>query len=146
MNIEKINWPAQWDIGSSKLKTSFDLNKEELLLTYNVAPIDKKKIGKKATIVLLGVQSFRFSKMRYDLEALKKHKYYCKGVEHYEAHIIHNSDWLEEYLSINQATSHIKLTHYLLSFKDEMLEVIAKDFYLKKRKKPLFFSGTSSDF
>ena len=133
MEIETISWPVKWDIGASNLRTKFNLDQEELLITYRIAPIDAKFDDEFATVRFTKCQSFRFHKMRYDLNALKKHQYFEMGLEHFEAHKINRSDWLEMLKALNPDGNIESLNHYLLSFKDELLEVIASDFELVER-------------
>ena len=142
MKIERIDWPIQWDIGASNLTTSFDLDTDELNVTYRIAPADAQTDNEFATIIFSNCQSFKFLKHRFDLEALKQHKYYSLGLEHLEAHKVYSSDWLKEFKTLNPGDIDRNLNHYILSFKDELLEVLAGNFKVadrfKKRKRRSF--------
>jgi len=56
-----------------------------------------------------------------------------KGLEHYSAHIIHNSSWIEEIKTIQKVHDRYdearwkEYKHYALLFKDQMFEIIARD-------------------
>lgn len=136
MKVEIIDWVLKWDIGSSSLTTDYNLNDEELKIKYRISLIDRNFEDEFATILFKYCMSFRFTKMRYDLNAFKRHKYFKFGLEHFEAHIIQQSDWLLDFYLLNpDFDKNVKLNHYLLSFKDEILEIIASDFILIERDK-----------
>ena len=65
-------------------------------------------------------------------EVLQGHPLYQRGLKFYAAHIVHGSPWLEEHRRINSVhPSHSNekwagLSHYLLAFHDEVIEVLAR--------------------
>lgn len=135
MEIKTIDWPVQWDIGASNLETFYNLDEEEFKITYRVAPINSNFDNEFVTFIFLNCQSYKFHKMRFDLNALQKHKYFNLGLEHYRAHEIKDSDWIKEFKTLNPDDHNRELNHYFLSFKDEILEVLANGFRLVERGK-----------
>jgi len=80
-------------------------------------------------IVFEGCASIRFGAPND--EALGGHPLSGRGLDGYEAHVVHNSTWLEEHIRVNsvheQHNEHgwRTLTHYFLVFHDEMFEALA---------------------
>ncbi|MFH8776442.1 hypothetical protein [Streptomyces sp. NPDC017958] len=66
-------------------------------------------------------------------EALHGHPLSDHGLEPYEAHEVHNSQWIAEAERINsvhpahQGGWHDRMRHYILSFHDDTLECLAHD-------------------
>jgi hypothetical protein len=85
--------------------------------------------GPFAQIVFDGCASIRFGAPND--EALAGHPLYGRGLDGYQAHIVHNSTWLDEHISINASHEHHTdaswraLTHYFLVFHDETFEALA---------------------
>lgn len=65
-------------------------------------------------------------------EAMNGHPLYGRGIEPYAAHVVHNSQWLEQARLINSVhpyhsdESYVQLNHYLLAFHDETFEALAQ--------------------
>ncbi len=66
-------------------------------------------------------------------EVLHGHPLWGRGLSLYEAHVVHNSPWLEEHRRINSVHDYHsdatweRLHHYLLAFHDEVVEALASD-------------------
>ena len=123
MEIEIINWSFQWDIGASNLEIFHNYDKEEFKISYRIAAVDSKIKNEFVTVLFTNCQAFKFQKMRYDLNALKRHKYFNLGLMHNDAHKLKSSDWVNEFKLINPDDINRKLNHYILSFKDELIEI-----------------------
>ncbi len=62
-------------------------------------------------------------------EVLSGHALYGRGLDFYQAHLVHNSEWIEEIDRINSVHPNfrpVEAQHYLLAFHDETFEVIAE--------------------
>jgi hypothetical protein len=65
-------------------------------------------------------------------EAMNGHPLYGRGLEPYAAHVVHNSQWLEQERVINSVhpyhsdETYAQLNHYLLAFHDETFEALAQ--------------------
>lgn len=65
-------------------------------------------------------------------EVLHAHPLYRCGMKFYEAHLVHNSPWLDEHRRMNSVheahsdATWASLNHYFLAFHDEVVEAIAQ--------------------
>jgi hypothetical protein len=86
--------------------------------------------GTFAEIVFEGCASVRFGAPND--EALAGHPLYGRGLDGYQAHVVRDSDWLDEQVRINSVhAQHAEgpwraLTHYFLVFHDETFEALAR--------------------
>ena len=117
-------------------------NGQKVFLIYIIADWEEKSIEKfenlesndgpneYLALVEFGGHTFRFG-IAND-EVFQGLPYYKQGLEW--AHIIENSKWVQEIKQIHKVHPYYdesrwtKLNHYLLLFKDEILEVIGTDF------------------
>ncbi|UFN43301.1 hypothetical protein [Nocardioides okcheonensis] len=66
-------------------------------------------------------------------EVLHGHPFWGRGLSFYEAHVVHDSPWLEEHRRINSVHDYHsdatwdRLNHYFLAFHDEVVEALARD-------------------
>lgn len=66
-------------------------------------------------------------------EVLHGHPLWGRGLSFYEAHVVHDSPWLEEHRRINSVHDYHsdatweRLNHYFLAFPDEVVEALARD-------------------
>ena len=65
-------------------------------------------------------------------EVLHGYPLWAHGLRHYEAHVVHNSQLLEEHRRVNSVRDYHRdevwdaLNHYFLVFHDEVVEVLAR--------------------
>lgn len=138
--VRKLDWKPKWD-GGDPMPHVFS-NGQKTFLIYRVAESDEKSIEKFEklehdggderflALIEFGGGTFRFG-IAND-EVWQGLSYYEQGIEH--GQIIENSKWLEELKSIHMIYPNYDenrwadLKHYVLLFKDEMLEVIATSY------------------
>ena len=73
-------------------------------------------------------------------EVLQGHPLWPAGLKLYEAHVIHDSPWLEEHRRVNSVHDHHSdatfdgRKHYFLAFHDEVVEALANDVSARRLK------------
>jgi hypothetical protein len=141
--IKKIDWTPKWD-GGAPMPQVFS-NGQKVFLIYIVADWDEKSINEFKELMSDGGQDeylalveFEGHTFRFGIandEVFQGLPYYNQGLEW--AHVIENSKWIEEIKQIHKIHPYYdesrwtKLNHYLLLFKDEMLEVIGTGFTIE---------------
>jgi hypothetical protein len=89
-----------------------------------------------AIIEFRGVASIRFGAPND--EAIEGHPLNGKGLQAYSAHVIHNSEWLEDHIYVNSVhpihneANWRQLQHYVLAFHDDMIECIARELQVRQ--------------
>ncbi|MGV3765219.1 MAG: hypothetical protein ACO1NW_03785 [Chitinophagaceae bacterium] len=142
--VTKINWSPKWD-GGAPMPQVFS-NGQKVYLIYTIADWDKEHIQKIDTIgngiknsellALVGFDGYTFKFGIANDEVFHGLPLYRDGLDEW-AHIIEHSKWIEELKSIHQVHPSYdparwsQLNHYVLLFKDELLEVIAKDYTIE---------------
>lgn len=142
--VNKINWTPKWD-GGAPMPQVFS-NGQKVYLIYTVADWDKdsiKEINTLGTTVehpeLLALVEFDGDTFRFGIandEVFPGLPLYKSGLDKW-AHIIDNSKWIEELKSIHKIHPGYnpyrwtQLKHYSLLFKDQIMEVVAKDFSIE---------------
>lgn len=142
--VKKIDWTPKWDRGAP-MPQVFS-NGQKVYLIYTVADWDKDSIQKINTIgstvqnsELLALVVFDGYTFKFGIandEVFPGLPLYKSGLDEW-AHIIENSKWIEELKSIHKVHPGYnpfrwtKLNHYVLLFKDEIMEVIAKDYTIE---------------
>ena len=140
--IKKINWKPKWDGGAPKPKIyNGDF---KTYLTYVVADWDVESItdfnsldhdGYEEYFALVGFYGKTFKFGIANDEVFSGLPWYSQGLEW--AQIVQNSNWIEETKSIHKVHSFFdeskwkNLNHYLLTFKDEILEIIATGYEIE---------------
>jgi hypothetical protein len=138
--IKKIDWTPKWD-GGAPMPQVFS-NGQKVFLIYTVADWDEKSIKEFKKLnsegeyeEYLALVEFAGHTFRFGIandEVFQGLPYYKQGLEW--AHIIEGSKWIEEIKQIHKIHPYYnelrwtKLNHYLLLFKDEILEVIGTGF------------------
>ena len=139
--VKKIDWTPKWD-GGAPMPQVFS-NGQNVYLIYTVADWDKDSIKKINTIgttvensELLALVEFDGYTFKFGIandEVFPGLPLYKSGLDEW-AHIIENSKWIEELKSIHKVHPGYnpfrwtQLNHYVLLFKDQIMEVIAKDY------------------
>lgn len=142
--VKKIDWTPLWD-GGAPMPQVFS-NGHKVYLIYAVADWDADSIKKINTIdtttansELLALVEFNGHTFKFGIandEVFHGLPLYKHGLDSW-AHIIENSKWIEELRSIHKvhpgydATRWTHLNHYILLFKDNIMEVIAKDYTIE---------------
>ncbi len=142
--VKKIDWTPKWD-GGAPMPQVFS-NGQNVYLIYTVADWDKDSIQKIITIgsrvknsELLALVEFDGYTFKFGIandEVFPGLPLYKSGLDEW-AHIIENSKWIEELKSIHKVHPGYnpfrwtKLNHYVLLFKDQIMEVIAKDYTIE---------------
>jgi hypothetical protein len=73
-------------------------------------------------------------------ESSPNHPLYQVGLRHYDAHEVHNSQWLEDEIAMNAAHRHHvdanwrTLRHFFLAFHDETFEALADDVTVRQAR------------
>ncbi len=142
-----IEWKPQWNIGAP-LPQVF-ANGHRTYLTYLIDTPDPNWDGTYTTLIdntsdnsfpIAIVTFIRPNSHRFGIvndEAANGHPLYNKGLEVYRAHIIENSNWIEELKSIHKIHPYfsdkhwVDYKHFFLFFHDEIFEIIAKDFKIE---------------
>ena len=141
--VKKIDWTPKWD-GGAPMPQVFS-NGDKIYLIYTIADWDEKSIDKYERLNhnggderLLALVEFEGQSFRFGIandEAFQGLQYYNQGIAWVQ--IIENSKWMEEIKEIHRAHPYYNesrwtdLNHYLLLFKDEILEVIAKSYRIE---------------
>lgn len=140
--IKIINWTPKWD-GGAPMPHVYS-NNGKVYLTYIVADWDKESINDFQTLEHNGYEEFHalveFQGNTFKFGVANDEVFH--GLPFYEqemewAQIIENSQWLEEIKTIHKVHPYFKESrwkndkHYLLTFKDEILEVIATGFTIE---------------
>jgi len=139
--VKKIDWTPKWD-GGAPMPQVFS-NGQEVYLIYTVADWDTNSVQKINTIrstvensELLALVEFDGYTFKFGIandEVFPGLPLYKSGLDEW-AHIIENSKWIEELKSIHKVHPGYnpfrwtQLNHYVLLFKDQIMEVIAKDY------------------
>ena len=139
--VKKIEWTPKWD-GGAPMPQVFS-NGQKVYLIYTVADWDTDSIQKINTIgtgvensELLALVEFDGYTFKFGIandEVFPGLPLYKSGLDEW-AHIIENSKWIEELKSIHKVHPGYnpfrwtQLNHYVLLFKDQIMEVIAKDY------------------
>lgn len=142
--VKKVDWRPKWD-GSAPMPQVFS-NGQKVYLTYVVADWEKDSVQEVNTIKsakeksqLLALVQFNGHTFKFGIandEVFPGLPLYQSGLEEW-AHIIENSKWIEELKSIHKIHPSYnpfrwtQLNHYVLLFKDEIMEVIAKDYTIE---------------
>jgi len=142
--VNKIDWTPKWD-GGAPMPQVF-ANGQKVYLIYTVADWDMDTIQEINTIgavvenpELLALVEFDGYTFKFGIandEVFQGLPLYESGLDEW-AHIIENSKWIEELKSIHKIHPGFnpfrwtQLNHYVLLFKDEIMEVIAKGFTIE---------------
>ena len=141
--IKKIEWKPKWN-GGAPMPQVFS-NGQRVYLIYTVADWDEKSIDELKSLKhdeegehFLALVEFEGQTFRFGIandEVFQGLAYYKQGIEW--GQIIENSKWIEEIKQIHRIhpgyneSRWTDLNHYLLLFKEEILEVIAKDYKIE---------------
>jgi hypothetical protein len=142
--VKKIDWIPKWD-GGAPMPQVFS-NGQKVYLIYTVADWDKDSIQKINTIGTVAENSELLALVEFDGHTFKFGiandeifpglPLYKSGLDEW-AHIIENSKWIEELKSIHKVhpgynpLKWTQLNHYVLLFKDQIMEVIAQDYTIE---------------
>ena len=142
--VKKIDWTPKWD-GGAPMPQVFS-NGQKVYLIYTVADWDKDSIQKINTIEtgvenseLLALVEFDGYTFKFGIandEVFPGLPLYKSGLDEW-AQIIENSKWIEELKSIHKIHPGYnpfrwtQLNHYVLLFKDQIMEVIAKNYTIE---------------
>ena len=142
--VKTIDWTPKW-CGGDPMTQVFS-NGQKVYLIYKVADWDKDSIQKINTLgsvvnnqELHVLVEFNGSTFKFGIandEVFSGLPLYKNGLNEW-AHIIENSKWIEELKSIHKVHPNynpfrwMKLNHYILLFKDQILEVIAKEYSIE---------------
>ncbi|MEM9078153.1 MAG: hypothetical protein AAGC43_14005 [Bacteroidota bacterium] len=140
--IEKIDWKPKWD-GVAPMPRIYN-GVFKTYLTYIVADWDEESIADFQTLehdgyeVYFALVEFEGKTFRFGIandEVFSGLPNYEQGIEW--AQIIQNSKWIEELKNIHRVHPYFdeskwkNKNHYLLTFKDEILEIIATSFEIE---------------
>lgn len=139
--VKKIDWTPKWD-GGAPMPQVFS-NGQRVYLIYTVADWDRhsiQKVNKIGTVIgnseILALVEFDGYTFKFGIandEVFPGLPLYKSGLDGW-AHIIENSRWIEELKSIHKVHPNYhpfrwtQLNHYVLLFKDQIMEVIAKNY------------------
>ena len=141
--VKKIEWRPKWD-GGAPMPQVFS-NGQKTYLIYSIAHWDEAAIdkfdklepdgdqGQFLALVEFNGHTFRFG-IAND-EVFSGLSVFKQGLEW--AQTIENSNWIQEIKQIHKVHPYYKesrwtdFKHYLLLFKDEILEVIATDYKIE---------------
>lgn len=139
--VKKVDWTPKWD-GGAPMPQVFS-NGQKVYLIYTVADWDRDSVQKIHTIgsivknsELLALVEFDGYTFKFGIandEVFPGLPLYKSGLDEW-AHIIENSKWIEELKSIHKVHPGYnpfrwtQLNHFVLLFKDQIMEVIAKDY------------------
>ncbi|HTE26444.1 hypothetical protein [Flavitalea sp.] len=145
--VRKIDWTPKWD-GGTPMPQVFS-NGHKVYLIYTVADWDKDSVRNVKTIgkseensELLALTEFDGYTFKFGIandEVFPGLPLYKCGLDEW-AHIIENSNWVEELKSIHKIHPSYnpfrwkQLNHYVLLFKDQLMEVIAKHYTIEVYK------------
>ena len=144
-----IDWSPKWDSGAP-LPQVFS-NGRKTFLTYLISQSSSNFDGTIPTEIDntkdfkydLALVEFAGSTFKFGIANDEVHHglaLWNKGMEHYSAHLIENSKWIQELNQINSVhpnynpKSKDSSKHYVLLFHDELLEIIANGFRIETFK------------
>ena len=125
-----IDWSPLWSAGAPSPQVFSNGFK-----TY-LAYLTDEENDSVAIVEFFKSHSYRFGTVND--EAGHGHPLYNRGLSFYGAHVIDNSNWIEELKKIHKVHPRYseerwsKYKHYLLFFHDEMFEIIAEGFEIEK--------------
>ncbi|MBT1706523.1 hypothetical protein [Chryseosolibacter indicus] len=141
--VQKISWTPKWD-GGAPMPQVFS-NGQKVYLIYFIADWDRESIQKIEELEdneegedYLALVEFEGHTFRFGIandEVFAGLPYYKQGIEW--AQIIDNSKWIDEIKQIHKIHPRFdndhwtNRKHYLLTFKDEILEVIAESYTIQ---------------
>jgi hypothetical protein len=139
--VIEIEWNPKWD-GGAPMPQVFS-NGQKVYLIYYIADWEKESVNKINTFStstgegqLIALVEFTGNTFRFGIandEVFSGLPLYEQGLNKW-AHIIENSAWIEEIKNINKVHQRFNIlqwankNHYVLLFKDEILEVIARSY------------------
>jgi hypothetical protein len=142
--VKKIEWTPKWD-GGAPMPQVFG-NGQRVFLIYTVADWDvdsKMKFARMGNSEekkeLLGLVEFTGYTFKFGIandEVFHGLPLYKSGLTEW-AHIIENSKWIEELAEIHRVHQNFNplrwklMRHFVLLFKDEILEVVAQDYKIE---------------
>jgi hypothetical protein len=145
--VKTIEWKPRWD-GGSPMPQVFS-NGQKVYLVYYIADWDREAVTKINTIngssnngELIALVEFNGATFRFGIandEVFSGLPLYQQGLKEW-AHIIENSAWIEEVKNIHKVHPRFNplhwtgLTHYVLLFKDQILEIIAEGYKIEVYK------------
>lgn len=140
--ILNIDWAPKWD-GGAPMPRVYNGN-FKTYLTYVIANWEDKSIKDFRTLEhddykeYFALVSFEGKSFKFGIandEVFRGLPNYEQGIE--RAQIIQNSEWIEELKQINKVHPYFEESkwenqnHYLLTFKDEILEIVATGFEIE---------------
>lgn len=143
--VKKLDWRPKWD-GGAPLPQVFS-NGQKVYLIYSVADWDQGSVQKLNILSksvtenseLLALVEFDGDTFKFGIandEVFPGLPLYKNGLDEW-AHIIENSKWIEELKSIHKihpfynSLKWAKVKHYILLFKDQIMEVVAKGYAIE---------------
>lgn len=129
---ETIEFPARWDTGSPCPHLLTNGQKTYLLFYLQERLLEKWQNEAIVQVQFMGCFNTRFGAPNE--EVMHGHPLYGKGIDYYEAQIVHNSKWLAEIEAINRVHAQYnpdrwrRLNHYLFWFHDDTFECLANSF------------------
>lgn len=142
--VKIIDWKPKWD-GGAPTPQVFS-NGQKVYLIYYIADWDKEEItevktlgsstGKNQLVALVEFYGHTFQFGIANDEVFQGLPLYSAGLNEW-AHIIENSKWIEEIKQIHKVHPFFnpliwaKLNHYVLLFKDQILEVLASGYKIE---------------
>ncbi len=152
-----IDWSPMWDAGAPSPQV-FSNGHRAFLIYYLDTPdpdwdgtytrmIDPSsdEIFDLALVEFKGCHSYRFGIVND--EASQGHPLAGRGLETYAAHIVQNSQWIEELKTIHKVHPYFReenwhdYKHYLFFFHDDMLEIVAKEYKIETFKSTFSMLG-----
>ncbi|MEM1338966.1 MAG: hypothetical protein AAGF96_14500 [Bacteroidota bacterium] len=151
ISLEKINLEHPMDIGAPSPKIiSDDIN---LTVLFYVDLFDSVRITDKVKerniFVDSGTAILKFELCRIHKfgspsdETISGHRYYDMGLDSYSFFIVHDSEWVKELKEIGSHHPYYNersfdgFEHYIITFKDNTFECIAKNYSINFSSKPL---------
>lgn len=148
-SIQAIEWSPEWSIGAPTPQVFS--NGQKVYLIYSIAAREKESFREVITFEkdevhkeLLALVEFDGNTFRFGIandEVFSGLPLYRLGL-HEPANIVNNSGWIKELMEIHSVhpryieRNWIDLKHFVLLFKDEILEVVASDYSIE------IFSGS----
>jgi len=133
--VKAIPWDHLWDSGAP-LPQVF-CNGRRVYLIYLINKFDDNRSETKHNLALVEFNGHTFKFGIANDEVFTGLPLWKSGLKYGEAHVVNNSSWIEEIKDINRVHPMYnfkfweRFNHYILLFKDEILEVIAEGYKIE---------------
>ena len=140
--VRIIDWRPEWS-GGAPMPQLFSSENRTFLIYHTIN--SEHGAEEIAIVEFLDTLAHKFGVVND--EALSGHPLYHNGLDFYKAHEVENSSWLDEIRIIHQVHPKYSeehwngLRHFILTFQDSTLEIIAKGYQIETTSTSMATTG-----